>query len=407
VYSIADLKNIYDNQQLLIILISRLYFKKAVKEDIAQFTRDHEIDPQKFCRLARLHGISPFIYHVITTNNIEIPQQALQVLKKRYLDNYARCMEQLSISSELQATLSGKNITVIPYKGVGFSYNYYGDIGLRESSDMDFIIDEKEADAIEQHLIDIGFTPKTTVPVAYRKYYRRNFKDISYSAPARTKANGFSAEMHWRLLNAHYGGYVTYDFFKQGLKEQQISGLVFFSLKPHYDFLAVASNHFVKDLATRFKYIIDIACLLDSKGNEIDQDSFRSVTRQYGFEKRMEHGLFLVEALLGKQLPHFVFKHEFSGRHLCNTLEYRLVKIKISGAAFLKRSLRLQDNNLSKWKFLLRCMYYYTLPLASDIPKDSSYPIPFLIVMRLFRSAKKVVQRSFGRRKAAAAVLPS
>jgi hypothetical protein len=406
-YSLADLKNIYDNQQLLIILIARLYFKKAVKEDIEQFTRDNEIDPKKLCRLARVHGISPFLYHVIITNNIEVPPQALQVLKQRYIDNNARCMEQLSISSDLQRTLSDKNITVIPYKGVGFSYNYYGDIGLRESSDMDFIIDERDADAIEQHLLDIGFSPKTTVPVAYRKYYRRNFKDISYSAPARTKATGFSAEMHWRLLNAHYGGYVRYDFFKQGLQKQAISGLAFFSLKPHYDFLAVASNHFVKDLATRFKYIIDIACLLHTQGKEIDQASFRSVIQQYGFEKRMEHGLFLVEALLGEQLSHFDYKNKFSGKDLCNTLEYRLVKIKISGAAFLKQSLRLQDNNFAKCRFLLRCIYYYTLPLASDIPKDSSYPIPFLAVMRLFRSARKVVQRSFGRRKTVATVPPS
>ena len=395
-YHLNELSGIYDNQQLLIILLCRLYFNKASGEEVEDFLQHHPVDREKLVHLTGLHGISSFIYHVIEKHNVSLDPAIVCNLKEQYLVNQVKSAEQARISSKLQVSLLDKKITIIPYKGIGFSHNYYGNIGLRESSDMDFLVDEKDAEAIEQHMIDEGFRPKTTVPPAYRRYYRRNFKDISYSAPAYSKRSGYSAEMHWRFLNAHYGNYVTYDFFKDHVVTYRINDLPFLSLEPHYDLVAVVSNHFVKDLSTRFKYIIDIACLLYTKGDKIDAAAFKDVTRKFGFEKAVEHGLFLVEALLGQEIPGYQKRYSFSRENLNHTLEYKLIKIKISSLDFLKRALPLQDNGFAKLRFVFRCAYYYTLPMASDIPSHTNYPIPLLVLRRMYRTTGKMFQRFFG-----------
>lgn len=404
-YPINQLRKIYDNQQQLIILLSRLYFNRASREEVQEFVINNRINDERLISLLGTHGISAFIYHILDKYRISINDNFREILRERYLHNQMKCLEQAAIASRLQLSLQEKNITIIPYKGITFSYNYYGNIGLRESSDIDFLVKEDEAELIEQHLIEQGFKPKTTVPSAYKKYFRRNFKDLSYSAPALTKTTGYSVEMHWRLLNAHYGKYETFDFFAKGITRKKIAGLPFTSLTPHYDFLAVASNHFIKDLATRFKYIIDIACLLHTNGSEVNVAELKAIIRKHGFEKRMEHGLFLVDALLGLEIPGFEFQYSFSEKDLHNTLEHSLIKIKISSGAFMNRSLHLQDTNFHKIRFLLRCIYNYTLPMANDIPPGTSYPIPLLMIIRLYRSAAKLLHRSFRSRKPAAAGL--
>jgi hypothetical protein len=399
-YSINKLKEHYDNSQLLIILLARLYFGKACREDVDQFVRDNSIDKVSFCRLTGIHGVSSFICDILDKNDIFITEEIHHILKQRYINNQAKCFEQAVISSKLQQSLLDKSITIIPYKGVIFSHNYYGHIGLRESSDLDFIVDIKDADAIEQHLIEMGFHPKTTVPAPYKKYYRKHFKDISYVAPGYNSI-GYSAEMHWRLLNAHYGEFETFAFFKQGLLEKKIGPLPFVCMNAGYDLLAVGSNHFIKDLSTKFKYIIDIACLLKKNGNEIDPSAVKFVMQKHGFEKRFEYGLFLVKALLGFEIPEYNCNYAFSSDRLNKTIEYKLVEIKISNGQFLKRSLELQDNGFAKLKFFLRCTYNYTLPMASDIPSNKKYPILLLMFMRLYRSARKVIQRFFASRRTA------
>jgi hypothetical protein len=396
-YSIAELRDHFNSEQLLIIMLARLYFGTTSKEEMQQFLAEHKVDPGRFEHLTSIHGVRPFVYHVLTENNLEVPGLSLNPLKEFYIQNHRRSMEQLLIVSRLQKELAAKQVTAIPYKGVGFSYKYYGNLGLRESSDIDFLIAEEDADAVEDHLIQQSYIPKTTVPPYYRKYYRRHFKDISYSAPSTRAERGYSVEMHWRLLNAHYGDFPSHRFFKEGLIPVSISGVSITSLAPTYDFLAVGSNHFVKDLSTRFKYLLDIAGIIHT--SKLDAGLISEVVKTYRCEKRFGHGLFLIESLLGKRINGYVVNHGFAASALCYTLEPSLIKIKISDPGFLKRSLALQDSFSDKIKFMMRCLYNYPLPMATDIHRvNKRYPLPFLVALRLSRSARKAVQRLTGKK---------
>jgi hypothetical protein len=395
-YRMAELKDHFNSEQLLIIILSRLYFGTATKEEVLELLDEREINFEAFRHLIAIHGIRPFICHILTQNNIFEGTSLLNELKEFFINNQRRSMEQLLIISRLQKQLAGKHITAIPYKGVTFSYKYYKNLGLRESSDIDFLIRMEDADTVEDHLIENHYTPKTTVPPYYRKYYRNNFKDISYSAPSLRAEKGYSAEMHWRLLNTHYGSFASYEFFRSGLTETDITGLPLKSLSPTYDFLAVGSNHFVKDISSRFKYIIDIASIIGN-GGSLDTGMIESILKKYRCEKRFQHGLFIIKSLLGIELREYNLQRSFSLRSVAYTLEPKLIKIKISDAKFIRRSLALQDSSSDKARFILRCLYNYPLPMPTDIYNaGKQYPVPFLVILRLSRSLKKATQRVLG-----------
>src|SRR6202012_2059360 len=95
-------------------------------------------------------------------------------------------------------------IDAFAYKGVLFADRYYGDIALRESSDIDLLIHIKDAEKAEKHFIVNCYHPKTTVPRGWMKYYKLFFKDIVYYRP--NDMNG-SLEVHWRLVDRFSGNY--------------------------------------------------------------------------------------------------------------------------------------------------------------------------------------------------------
>lgn len=397
--STTELKQYLDNEQLLVVLLSRLYFGAAEKKDVTGFLKAVAIDDDRFYRIISSHGIRPFIFHVISSENIEVGPQLYSRLKDFYVQNHLRSMEQAAICSSIIKQLEKKGISAIPFKGVVFAHSYYNNTGLRESSDVDLLISPSDVKETETLLKETGYQPKLSVPPSYLGYYIRNFKEIVYTAPARTNRNGYSVEVHWKLLNIYFGSFPGMNFFETGSADVFIGDLHLRGLQPTYDFLAVCSNHFVKDMSVKFKYIIDAACLLNKYQSSLDTGLIRQVSDKHHCRKRIEHGLYLVDALLGQQIAGFGLKYPFDQSKLDHPLQTPLMvrDFNVTSFSFIKTALRLQDSFADKLQFLVRCFSYFFLPTNNDlhINKDSNVSVFLLAIRRPFRLGWKAASGIF------------
>jgi hypothetical protein len=364
-YTQAELQRFYLNEQVLVVLLSRLFFSSATAADIRNYAENHFIDKKKFNQLTNIHGLTGFLQNVIQQNQLDDCfnlQNSSDISLKSQLKN----LEQLRITHIVQNLLAESGIKVIPYKGAVFCSNYYPSLSLRESSDIDFIVPREHLREIEDFLIRKEFKPKTTVSKTYIKYYLNNYKDISYTAPGAVVNVGHSVEMHWNIVEPVYGPYASYDFFETGTCDKNLEGLRFTVLQPTYDFLAIASNHFIKDLGYRFKYIVDIGQFIKKERENLNNELISEVIKRYGFKNRIKHGGLLVEKLLGIGMEG-IYKQQGLKIRPAFTLEYNPIKIKPSDPRFIYRSVVLHDSWFKKLPFVLRCIYYYILPNANDL----------------------------------------
>jgi len=378
--STNDLQKQFSNEQVFIILLTRSYLGVSSKEAITSFCGTNVIDYNEIWKISAAHGIRPFLYYIIQLTNIEIDLAFVLRLKKFYLENQLRSLEQLSICYNVVNDLTTKGITAIPFKGAIFSEVYYNNVGLRESTDIDLFIDEKYVAAAEILLQAKAFQPKLAVPGSYLEYYKRNFKEIVYTIPAKTKKE-YSGEIHWKLLNYYFGEYPGFDFFSTRVHTANIKQFTFQLLEPTADFLAVVSNHFIKDLGVKFKYVVDLAVLLQKQGDRLDFDLITHVGDTYKCRKKIDLAFYTIEQLTGLTSA-YKNKYKFSNTDLGTNLSVPLSirDFQVSTPSFLKRSLELQDDKRSKLTFIGRCMYYFFLPTDNDLRPYTKTRIPVLLL---------------------------
>ncbi|WP_448700077.1 nucleotidyltransferase family protein [Mucilaginibacter sp. AW1-3] len=370
-----QLKDIYTSEQVALILLARLYFSTAGKIEVEDFIKSTPINWPKAYKIAKAHGVRPFIYYNIIKHQIAIGKNVELALKKDHAAIRLKNLKQASVTVNLINDLKKQNVTLIPYKGAFFAHSYYTDLALRESSDIDFFVSIHDAETIENYFTANNFTPKKAVSKKHLKFYQKLSKDIVYTSPSNDPDHSFSIEIHWRLMEKFSGNYPGYTFFSDHLEPVKFAGSVVDKLQPTYDFLAVASNHFVKDVSSKFKYLVDAACLITTQPN-LDTGLIFSTAAKYGFARKLNAGLSLTNDLLGIRLKDWQSKENLPDFYLQTPVKFPLVKTYLSDKDFLKHSLHLQDNRLNKFKFVGRLAQYtfvrgYVDVMALNLPLSS------------------------------------
>jgi len=381
---IAQLKSIYTNEQILIILLARLYFSKCQSTDVDEYIEKQTINWELFYEIVNLHNIRPFIYHTISKNHIKTCPEVKEKLKTTFTFAQKRNLIQANITQQLVKELQKNEISAIPYKGAIFGLSNYKDIALRESTDVDLLIDKADIEKVQAFFKLKGHIQKFKIPKDYLSYYKRFFRELIF----RDESNAINIEVHWRLMDKFSSNYPEHQFFKNGLEVYQAQGISIIKLNPTYDFLILASNHFVKDMCIKFKYLLDVGCMIENHSNKLNKDLIESTALKYGFNKKLNTGLSIVNSLLGIN---------YDDKAL-NSVDAELLKIPLAYPIHLPRmyisepryffyNLKMQDSRFFTAKYVIRCIQYLFLPTYEDINrfKIPAFLLPLYIISRPFR----------------------
>ena len=381
---LKEIADIYSNEQLFLLLASRLYFSTSSTDELNDFIGSHDIDWKLVKKIAKTHGIRPFIYHVIHKYQLNVPADFKSNLEDDYNIALKRNIAEAVVAAKITNGLTKLGVSVISYKGPLLALQYYENMAMRESVDIDFIVDQSDVVKIEDYFISCGYQAKETVPRGYLKLYRPFFRDIVYRIPE----YNFNVEIHWALLNRFAGKYPSYKLFKpHTIPHQTIYGN-FKTLSRVYDFLAIISNHLVKDMGTKFKCHIDIACMLTKYPDLLNDPIILEIARKYCFEKKLKKGLSMMEELIGINIPGS-YRRQLTREDIAVPLAYPIAisKFQFDNKVYMKRSLALQDNFKNKIRLLTTCFLYFFVPSHIDINTFRLPAIfyPVLFILRPFR----------------------
>ena len=247
---ISAIADQYGIAMAIVIQACRVHFGTASIHDLNQLLNTAPEPHKRVALLSRLHRIRPVVYRALL--EAIIPASAKEQLKNELhaitLHNFAIAQETQRIVNRLQA----HDIAVIPYKGVAFSNQFYGDISMRESSDIDLIIDKEKVTNAIQLFEEDGFAISylQLPPNGKESYYIEN-KDLCFDK--KTEQHNWHIELHWMITHPIYGAPLSLNTFQLN---RQKAGEKILSKQEHLR--AALLHHMVHDGIEYLKTLVDL-----------------------------------------------------------------------------------------------------------------------------------------------------
>ena len=157
------------------------------------------INWDRFLALARFHRLTPLLKN-LQNSEIDIPDEIYTNLTNRILAGKKRALAFSNETVRISKLFSLHKIEIMPLKGPVLANSLYGDPGVRQSIDIDFLVHENNVDEAHKLLTEAGYRrilPDAKTGKQAAGFYRIFKKDFSYYHPEKK----IPLELHWRLTS--------------------------------------------------------------------------------------------------------------------------------------------------------------------------------------------------------------
>jgi hypothetical protein len=258
VIPIENICTTYGHPMGVVIQACRVYVETNTISKLNELIREPDISWKEVRLLSRLHRIRPVVYRVLLESNAptDLKDQLIKELQQITIQNFRIAAE----TERVINLLALANVKAIPYKGVAYSIQFYGDIAMRESDDIDLVIDSKDLLASTEVLISDGYLPtrpELSNDIRHEIFLLRE-KDYCFDKTDATSSS-FHLEIHWSVIHPLFRAPASINQFNLSRISDGILGNThcsFLSLEEH--FAAIASHHFLQDVLSYLKTIIDL-----------------------------------------------------------------------------------------------------------------------------------------------------
>jgi putative nucleotidyltransferase-like protein len=257
------------------------------------------LDWPRFLRVTRRHQVIALAHDGLTRAGTDVPPEIAREIGTQ-AETVVR--ENLAIACEalrLQQLFDDAALPVLFVKGAPLAVLAFGNLGLRESQDIDLLVPGKTLPAATILLERAGyrrFDPPTDISDTQFRLLLPLRKDLGFV----DQATGLQIELHWRLfLNAHAMAEAS---VMAESRVVPLTGSTGLRTMGDDDLFAYLCMHGALHWWNRLKWVADVNALLASRpGDEIERLVRAAETRGVG--RAAGQALLLCRRLLGATLP--------------------------------------------------------------------------------------------------------
>ncbi|HXZ20314.1 MAG TPA: nucleotidyltransferase family protein [Candidatus Acidoferrales bacterium] len=214
-------------------------------------------DWEALIRLAVEQGVAPLL--AVRTRHLRLPVPVRERLESIYSLNSLRNLRLAAEESRISAALTAAGLRHWPLKGPGLSERLYGDIGVRQVSDLDLLVEPANLARADALLADLGYARQTSGKIeslagAQELLYVRN------TNPA------FYLDLHQRLLPYVRRDPLAARVFASGMTKENL-------------LLYLCANQITHRFA-RLRYLCDVAAFLEREGGGVEWNAFLGAARR-------------------------------------------------------------------------------------------------------------------------------
>ncbi len=161
---------------------------------------DAKIDWKEWFELVHAHRLVPHAQRALGAVRALSPPDVAEALMKETVTIAGRSLARTQQLATLLRALDGDGVRALPFKGPALSLAAYGDLGVRDSVDLDVVVCPDDIDAARESMLRAGYTPRTEMSPAQERTLQRSFGHFVYAAPD----GGAAVELHWRFAAPRY-----------------------------------------------------------------------------------------------------------------------------------------------------------------------------------------------------------
>jgi hypothetical protein len=318
-------------------------------------------DWDEFLRFAEHHGVLALAAYNLSKHACGLPEEARRPLQTAYDDNVRRSLWFAAELVRIVEHFARRQVRVIPYKGPVLAQLAYGDVGLRNYSDLDLLIAPADFERAKQALAEIGYRPSQEFRPAVERMWMRTGYERSFDGAAGKNL----VELQWALLPYFYAvDLSSVEFRIEDLlaraKHVELCGAGVPCLSPE-DSLIALCLHAAKHLWTRLVWVADIAGSLRAPG--IDFVLVASRARALGIARILGVSFWLTERLLNAPVP-------AAGRELvtrdsevarlgeeCAARLSRAATYDLESRRYFRQILKMRERAGDRWRYLWRLVW--------------------------------------------------
>jgi len=349
-----------------------------------------EAEPEwnEFLRMAEHHGVLVLAARSLNAHARGLPPEIAQRLRSAYEESVRRNLWFAGELARIAEHFEKKNLRAVPYKGPALAESVYGNLALRNFSDLDFLIAPADFAAAKQALAELGYRPATELSPEAERIWLRIGYECAFDGPAGRNL----VELQWRVLPYFYAVDLRIDDLLMRSGRAAMGGREVPALTPE-DLLLVLCLHAAKHLWMRLIWVCDIA---EALRQPADHAQVLARARQLGITRILGMSFWLVKSVLESPIPKCaeeliaadaqvpVLGEEFAAR-LARGAMYDF-----ESSEYFRLILRLRERRRDRWRYLWRLAL---TPGAGDIAAvHLPEPLfPLYRVVRLARLVRRVV----------------
>lgn len=357
-------------------------------------------DWDKLLALASRHGVMPLLYRSIgQVDKRAVPQEWMAKLRAMYMQNAARNIRMNMELLRILDALKEADIKAVPLKGPVLAQTVYGDVALRQFSDLDILVApdnlEKALDVLRANrcrcIEDLSIKEKSA------------FLRMMHHYHLFSERTGTNIELHWKSSPTVYGLQLDVTLILTRAKQESILGKEISNISEE-DQLALLCLHGVKHTWQKLSWVCDVAASLVKDKMNLQQ--MLETAHHNKDERVLLLGFSLVRDLLCIDIPEGISKRidgNKSLQHFNKIIINNYVFEKTDKSAFQSALgeefafINIYDSLSDRIKFFLRLVLS---PVNEDFTAvrlpDALFPLYYLIrPARLMKTYKKALWNYF------------
>ena len=277
------------------------------------------LDWRRLIDLAEHHGVIPQVYRSLSVlPDVALPDSLRQSQERNARHTLWLTRELLRILKRLDSY----GIFALPYKGAVLAEILYGNVTLRQFSDLDLLIHSSDLPRIKSAFAELGYQRGIELaPREERDYLKSGYEYTFDSVQGRNLV-----EVQWRILPRFY----SVDFDVEGFFTRAVpftlGGMTLRTLCAE-DLILVLCVHAAKHAWQQLSWLCDIGEL--ARSTQVDWNAVHQQAKHLGIQRMVAVSFFLAHKLLQKPLPHIVqaqLKKDVSIENLASEIIPMLVR---------------------------------------------------------------------------------
>ncbi len=252
---------------------------------------DPDIDWTKFQQLLNTHGVPLPVYHTLL---FRIPNSIPIEFKKKLhqIQNFSRKRNRNLFfeTSKVIAAASDKNITLLPYKGLPFAKQFYGNIFQRSSVDIDFALGLDKFQDIKDIMLSLGYEEyKSEINHDLIKDSRAYYLDYPFIKRNKNGQIVFNVEFHWTPSHQILNIPISFDEFNDQTVDLPFGAKSIKTFDKVYQALFAIIHHGNVDCWGKLKHLVDLALILNAL-NEKQTLDLEALCKKYHIFNSLQIG---------------------------------------------------------------------------------------------------------------------